>query len=88
MSGKVGGGTPGAARKHTRHRTIGDRGFESVHLSGDEMARILDRWEAGDDAGALEALQEAVADAYGFPDLTFEDLTRLEFLRDDPNRER
>jgi hypothetical protein len=88
MSGRIGGGTPGAGRKHTRHRTIGARGFDSVHLSGEEMTKILDAWEAGDDQAALEALQEAMADAYGFPDLTFEDLTQLEFLRDDPNRER
>jgi hypothetical protein len=86
MSGKIGGGTPGARRKNTRHRTIGAEGFESVHILGDEMSEILDRWEAGDDEGALEALREAIADDLGFPSFDFEDLTRLEFLRDDPNR--
>ena len=85
MSGKIGGGTPGAKRKNTRHRTIGGEGFESVHLSGDEMSEVLDRWEAGDDEGALEVLREAIADDLGFPSFDFEDLTRLEFLRDDPN---
>src|SRR6185437_9620304 len=60
LSGKVGGGTPGARRKNTRVRTIGDEGFESIQLSGDDMATILDRWHAGDDAGALDALQEAI----------------------------
>jgi hypothetical protein len=85
MSAKVGGGTPGARRNNTRHRTIGGQGFASVHLSPAQMAQILDRWEAGDDEGALEALREALADEYGFPSLEFEDLTRLEFLRDDPN---
>lgn len=85
MSGKVGGGTPGARRKNTRQRTIGAEGSESVHVSSDEMNEILDRWEAGDDAGALEVLRDAIADELGFPSFSFEDLTRLEFLRDDPN---
>jgi hypothetical protein len=85
MSGNIGGGTPGARRRNTRHRTIGAEGYSSVHLSGEDMSEILDRWEAGDDEGALEMLREAIADEYGFPGFDFEDLTRLEFLRDDPN---
>jgi hypothetical protein len=86
MTGNLGGGTPGARRRNTRHRTIGDEGMSSVHLTGDQMGDILDAWEAGDDDQALELLRDAIADEYGWPSLTFEDLTRLEFLRDDPNR--
>jgi len=88
MSGKVGGGSPGAKRKNTRQRTIGAEGFESIHLSGDDMSEILDRWEAGNDEGALEALREAIRETpWGsdFGSFEFDDLTRLEFLRDDPN---
>jgi hypothetical protein len=85
MTAKIGGGTSGAKRKNARQRTIGDEGMASIHLSGDEMAEILDAFEAGDDEGALEALREAMADDYGFPHFDFEDVTRLEFLRDDPN---
>jgi hypothetical protein len=85
MAGNMGGGTPGAKRRNTRHRMIGAEGYSSIHLSGDQMGEILDRWEAGDDEAALEALREAVADEYGWSSLTFEDLTLLEFLRDDPN---
>jgi hypothetical protein len=88
MSGKVGGGTPGARRKNTRQRTIGAEGFESVHLSGEDMSEILDRWEAGDDEGALEALRDAIRETpwgSSFGNFEFEDLTRLEFRRDDPN---
>lgn len=85
MSAKMGGGTPGAKRKNVRQRTIGDEGYSSIHLSGEQMSEILDRWETGDDAGAFEALREAVADDYGWATLNFEDITRLEFLRDDPN---
>jgi hypothetical protein len=88
LSGNVGGGSPGAKRKNTRHRTIGDEGFESIHLSGDQMGEILDAFKAGDDEGALEALQEAIRDTpWGseFGNFEVEALTRLEFLRDDPN---
>ncbi len=85
MSGVIGGGTPGARRSNRRHRTIGDEGLSSVHLSGDQMSEILDAYHAGDYASAEEALRAALAEEYGFPALTFEDLTRLEFLRDDPN---
>jgi hypothetical protein len=85
MSGAMGGGTPGARRKNTRHRTIGAEGYSSIHLSGEQMAEILDLWEAGSDEEALEALREAIADEYGWSTFTFEGLTQLEFLRDDPN---
>lgn len=85
MAGKIGGDTPGARRRNTRHRTIGGEGYASIHLGGDDMGAILDAWEAGDDEAALELLRDAVADEYGFSNLTFDDLTMLEFLRDDPN---
>jgi DNA-binding transcriptional regulator YdaS (Cro superfamily) len=88
LSGLVGGGTPGARRKNTRQRTVGEQGLESVHLSGDDMSGILDRWEAGDDQGALDALRDAMRQTpWGseFGNFEFEDLTMLEFLRDDPN---
>jgi len=88
MAGKVGGGTPGARRKNTRQRTVGAAGFESVHLSGEQMADILDRWESGDDAGALDVLRDAVRETpwgSSFGNFEFDDLTMLEFLRDDPN---
>jgi hypothetical protein len=85
MSGDMGGGTPGARRKNTRHRTVGAEGYSSIHLTPEQMSEILDRWEAGDDEGALEALREAVAEEYGWSTFTFENLTQLEFLRDDPN---
>jgi hypothetical protein len=78
-------GTPGARRTNTRQRTIGAEGYSSIYLDGEQMAEILDRWEAGDDRGALEALRDAIADEYGWSTFTFEDLTQLEFRRDDPN---
>lgn len=85
MTGKMGGGTPGAGRKNARQRTIGAEGYSSIHLSGEQMGSILDAWEGGDDDGALEELRGAIADEYGWPSFTFDDLTGLEFLRDDPN---
>ena len=85
LSGNMGGGTPGAKRRDTRHRTIGDEGMTSIPLTGQEMSDILDAWEAGDDEKALEELRDAIAREYGWSNLTFEDLTRLEFRRDDPN---
>jgi hypothetical protein len=85
MSGRIGGDTPGAGRRNTRHRTIGDAGSTSIYLTGDDMAAILGAWEAGDDQGALDVLRDAVADEYGFPNFSFDGLTSLEFLRDDPN---
>jgi len=88
MAGKVGGGTPGARRKNTRQRTVGAEGFESVHLSGEQMADILDRWESGDDTGALDALRDAMRETpwgSSFGNFEFDDLTMIEFLRDDPN---
>jgi hypothetical protein len=88
MTAKVGGGTPGARRKNSRTRTIGEAGFESVHLSGDQMGDILDQWEAGNDAGALDALRDAIRDTpwgSSFGNFEFDDISSLEFLRDDPN---
>lgn len=85
MAGNFGGGTPGARRKNTRHRTIGDRGETSIYLSGEQMGLIVDAWERGEDREALEALRDAVRDEYGWPSFEFEDLTMLQFLRDDPN---
>lgn len=85
MAGTIGGGTPGARRSNKRHRVIGAEGNQSVHLDGDQMSAILDAWEAGDDQGAVDALRDALADEYDFGAIQFEDLTMLEFLRDDPN---
>lgn len=85
MSGKIGGDTPGARRRNTRHRMIGGEGTASIRLNGGDMGAILDAWESGDDAAALDLLRDAVADEYGFSNLAFDDLTMLEFLRDDPN---
>lgn len=88
MTATVGGGTPGARRKNARQRSIGEAGFESIHLSGDQMGEILDRWEAGDDAGAAEALRDAIRETpwgSSFGNFEFDDITSLEFLRDDPN---
>ncbi len=90
LAARVGGGTPGAKRKNTRQRTIGAEGFESIHLSGDQMSEILDRFEAGDDQGAFDALQEAIRDTpwgseFGAFDFDKDSITLLEFLRDDPN---
>jgi hypothetical protein len=88
LSGAIGGGTPGARRKNTRHRTIGDEGFESIHLSDDDLREIEDRWLAGDDEGSLEALRDAIRETpWGadFGNFEFDELTSLEFLRDDPN---
>lgn len=88
MTATVGGGTPGARRKNARQRSIGEAGFESIHLSGDQMGEILDRWEAGDDAGALDALRDAIRETpwgSSFGNFEFDDITSLEFLRDDPN---
>lgn len=85
MAGRIGGGTPLAGRRNTRHRTIGGEGYASIHLPGEVMGDICDAWHAGDDEAALEALREALADEYGFTNLTFDELTLLEFLRDDPN---
>jgi hypothetical protein len=86
VAGQIGGDTPGGPRRrnNTRQRTIGAEGT-SIHLDGGDMGAILDAWEAGDDEGALEALRDALADEYGFTHLSFENLTMLDFLRDDPN---
>jgi hypothetical protein len=83
MSGKIGADTPGKGRRGVgqRHRTIGDT--TAIHLSGDQMAEILDAYHAGDEEGAIEALREALGEEY-FGGVTFDDLTRLEFLRDNP----
>jgi hypothetical protein len=82
MTGMI-GGTPGGNRRNWRQRTIGDR--TDIHLSGEQMGAILDAWEAGDDEGAMEALRDALAEEYdGFASIKFEDLTQLDFLRDDP----
>lgn len=85
MAGKIGGDTPGARRRNTRHRSIGGEGASSIHLTGDDMSAILDAWQSGDDDAALDLLRDAVADEYGFSNLAFDDLTMLEFRRDDPN---
>lgn len=83
MTGNIGADTPGKKRRGAglRHRTIGDT--SAIHLDGDQMAEILDRYHAGDEAGAVEALREALGEEY-YGGISFEDLTRLEFLRDDP----
>lgn len=85
MSGMIGGGTPGAGRGNRRHRTLGGAGGATIHLSGDQMGEILDAYHAGDTEGALDALRDAMAEEYGFSNITFDDLTQLDFLRDDPN---
>jgi hypothetical protein len=83
MTGKIGADTPGKKRRGAgqRHRTIGDT--SAIHLSGEQMAEILDRWHQGDEEGAVEALREALGEEY-YGGITFDDLTRLEFLRDNP----
>jgi len=81
MTGNIGAVSPGKKRGGQRHRTIGDT--SAIHLSGEQMAEILDRYHAGDEEGAVEALREALGEEY-YGGITFDDLTRLEFLRDDP----
>lgn len=85
MVATLSGGTPGARRTNRRQRSIGGKDETSIHLTGDQMAEILDAYKAGDDEAALDELRQALADEYGFPALSFEDITALEFLRDDPN---
>ena len=70
MSGNLGP----RERQYRRHRTI------EADLTPQQMGEILDAWKAGDDDAALEALREALGESY-LADFTFEDLTRLEFLR-------
>jgi hypothetical protein len=70
MTGKLGLPDP----RYRRHRTV------ESELTPEQMSEILDRWQAGDDEGALEALREALGENY-LPNFTFEDLTLLEFLR-------
>jgi len=84
ISGTI-GGSPGGRRKNWRHQTIGE-GWEPIHLGGDQMGELLDLYYAGEDDAAMEALREAVGDAYGFERIQWDDLTRLEFLRDNPAR--
>lgn len=76
------GGSPGGKRKNWRHMTIGEQ--TPIHLSGGQMSEILDAFEAGNDDEALDLLREHVGEAYGFGGIRFEDLTLLEFLRDNP----
>lgn len=70
MSGNLGLPDP----RYRRHRTI------ESELTPEQMSEILDAWKAGDDEAALAALQAALGDNY-LRNFTFEDLTRLEFLR-------
>lgn len=72
MSGNL--GLPEA--RYRRHRTV------EADLSPEQMGDIIDAWQAGDDDAALAALQDAFGENY-LANFTFEDLTRLEFLRRD-----
>jgi hypothetical protein len=78
MAGQIGaGGDP----RYRRRREIG--ATSPVHLSGEQMAAIIDAYKAGDDEGAAEALREALGEEYA-AGTTFGNLESLEFLRDDP----
>jgi hypothetical protein len=84
MTGMIGADSPGKRRRPgegMRHRTIGDN--TAIHLDGGQMGEILDLYHQGDEDGALEALREALGDAY-YGSITFENLTQLDFLRDPP----
>ncbi|OFV82837.1 MAG: hypothetical protein A2Y78_10195 [Acidobacteria bacterium RBG_13_68_16] len=54
----------------TPHRT--------VHLDGLDLEEVVDRYAAGDDAGAAEAFDEAMADRYGVP-VDFEEIDQWDF---------
>lgn len=84
MTGMIGADSPGKKRRGgaaQRHRTIGVG--SAIHLTGDQMAEILDRYHQGDEDGALDALREALGEAY-YGSITFDDLTQLEFLQNPP----
>ena len=51
-------GVRAAGKKYRRSREI------ETELSGDAMTEIMERWLQGDDAGALEALNEALGNEY------------------------
>jgi transcriptional regulator with XRE-family HTH domain len=78
MSGQIGAGSD---PKYRRRRVIG--ATSPVHLSGDQMAGILDAYAEGDDESAAELLRQALDEEYA-PGASFGDLESLEFLRDDP----
>jgi hypothetical protein len=78
MSARIG---VGDERKYRRRRTIGET--SPIHLSGEQMSGIIDAYEQGDDAAALDQLREALDDEY-IRDINFDDVELLEFLRDNP----
>jgi predicted transcriptional regulator len=51
-------GVKAAGKKYRRNREI------EAELSGDAMAEVMEKWLQGDDAGALEALNEALGSEY------------------------
>uniref|UniRef100_UPI003F4921AE hypothetical protein n=1 Tax=Actinoplanes sp. CA-151224 TaxID=3239904 RepID=UPI003F4921AE len=51
-----------------------------LDLDGSQMEAILDAWENGDDAAALEALQDALEDEGYPPNWSWEEGTGVDFL--------
>lgn len=80
MSAKVGSKSPGSGFSG-RERTIGGDADKPIFLEPEQISAIMDAYNNGDDAAAMQALEDALGDQY-YGGIHFEDVTSMEFLRD------
>ncbi|WP_438297756.1 helix-turn-helix domain-containing protein [Streptomyces sp. HUAS TT7] len=80
MSAKIGSKSPGSGF-NGRERTIGGDADKPIYLEPDQISAILDAYNNGDDAAAMQALEDALGDQY-YGGIRFEDVTSMEFIRD------
>lgn len=77
MSAKIGSKPPGSGF-NGRERTIGGDADKPIYLEPDRISAILDAYNNGDDAAAMQALKDALGDQY-YGGIRFEDVTSMEF---------